>query len=155
MPPVNVNTALPEPTTGLRTMRERLLRHQVDPTCRSCHALLDPIGLALENFDGIGAYRADDHGAAIDASGNLDGVAYRDSRGLTQTLHDSPSFPRCMTTRLYRFAYGRHESDGEEAEVGRLTQDFAYGGYRLRRLMSSIATSAAFRRADSTAGRQP
>ncbi len=155
MPPVNVNTALPEPTTGLRTMRERLLRHQVDPTCRSCHALLDPIGLALENFDGIGAYRTNDHGAAIDASGNLDGVAYGDSRGLTQTLHDSPAFPRCISTRLYRFAYGRHESDGEEAEVGRLAQDFAYGGYRLRRLMSSIAVSPAFRRADSTAGRQP
>ena len=155
MPPVNVNTALPEPATGLRTMRERLLRHQADPTCRSCHALLDPIGLALENFDGIGSYRADDHGAAIDASGNLDGVAYRDARGLTQTIHDSTAFPRCMTTRLYRFAYGRHESDGEEAEVSRLAQDFAYGGYRLRRLMSSIATSAAFRRADSAAGRQP
>ena len=152
MPPVNVNTALPEPAPGLRTMRERLTRHQVDPTCRSCHALLDPIGLALEHFNGIGAWRLNDQGAAIDASGNLDGVAYRDALGLTQTIHDSPAFPRCVTARLYRFAYGRHEGDGEEAEVGRLAQDFAYGGYRLRRLMSSIATSAAFRRAD---GRQP
>ncbi len=155
MPPVNVNTALPEPSASLRTMRERLIQHQVDPTCRSCHLLLDPVGLALEHFNGIGAWRPDDRGARIDPSGNLDGASYRDALGLTQTIHDSPSFPRCVTTRLYRFAYGRHESDGEEAEVGRLSQDFAYGGYRLRRLMSSIATSAAFRRADGVAGRQP
>jgi hypothetical protein len=148
MPPVNVNTALPEPAAGLRTMRERLSRHQADPSCRSCHTLLDPIGLALEHFNGIGSWRPTDVGAAIDASGSLDGVSYRDALGLGQTIHDAPGFPRCVTTRLYRFAYGRHETDGEEAEVSRLAQDFAYGGYRLRRLMSQIATSAAFRRAD-------
>lgn len=148
MPPVSVNTALPEPSPSLRTMRERLQRHQADPTCNSCHALLDPIGLALEHFNGIGTWRPNDQGAPIDASGSLDRVTYRDALGLSQAIHDAPAFPRCITTRLYRFAYGRHEGDGEEAEIGRLSQDFAYGGYRLRRLMSSIATSAAFRRAD-------
>ncbi|MDB4929560.1 MAG: Cellulose-binding domain protein [Myxococcaceae bacterium] len=148
MPPVNVNTALPEPAAGLRTMRERLSQHQANPSCRGCHVLLDPIGLALEHFNGMGAWRPTDQGAAIDASGAIDGAGYRDALGLGQTLHDTPAFPRCVTTRLYRFAYGRHETEGEEGEVGRLAQDFAYGGYRLRRLMSQIATSAAFRRAD-------
>lgn len=155
MPPVNVNTALPEPSPALRTMRERLQRHQDDPSCRSCHALLDPVGLALEHFNGVGAWRPDDRGAPIDPSGVLDGVSYRDALGLTQAIHDAPGFPRCVTARLYRYAYGRRETDGEEAEVSRLAQDFAYGGYRLRRLMSSIATSAAFRRADSAARSQP
>ncbi len=155
MPPVNVNTALPEPSPSLRTMRERLQRHQADPSCASCHLLLDPIGLALEHFDGMGRYRRTDQGAALDPSGSLDGVTYRDALGLGQTLRDSAAFPRCVTTRLYRFAYGHHETEGEEAEIGRLTQDFAYGGYRLRRLMSSIATSVAFRRADGTTGSNP
>lgn len=155
MPPVNVDTALPEPSPTLRTMRERLQRHQAVDSCRSCHLLLDPIGLALEHFDGIGRYRRSDQGAAIDPSGNLDGVTYRDALGLGQAVHDSPGFPRCITTRLYRFAYGHHEGDGEEGEISRLAQDFAYGGYRLRRLMSSIATSVAFSRADGASRSEP
>lgn len=155
MPPVDVNTALPEPSASLRTMRERLQRHQAVASCRSCHILLDPIGLALEHFDGMGRYRRTDNGAPLDPSGSLDGVSYADANGLAQAVHDARDFPRCITTRLYRYAYGHHEEDGEEAEIRRLNQDFAYGGYRLRRLMSSIATSPAFRRADGTTGSTP
>ncbi len=155
MPPVNVNTALPVISPTVRTMRDRLIQHQANPTCRACHALLDPIGLGLEHFDGIGRYRSVDNGAAIDASGNLDGAPFSDSASLAQVIHDDVSFPRCITTRLYRFAYGRTEGDGEEAEISRLTQAFAYRGYRLRALMSTIATSTAFRRADGATGSHP
>ena len=62
-------------------MRERMAMHHVNPTCSSCHSLFEPIGLALENFDGIGAWRLKDEGQPIDASGvlangtKIDGVA--------------------------------------------------------------------------------
>ena len=78
-PPPNVKTTLPEDPAGQapRTMRQKLAQHRSVAACASCHARMDPIGLGLENFDAIGAYRSTDVGQPIDASGDLDGVTFR------------------------------------------------------------------------------
>ena len=62
-PPANLNV-VPPPPDGKRTMRERLAHHSADPTCAACHALMDPLGLAFEIYDGIGRYRTDGPGQA-------------------------------------------------------------------------------------------
>ena len=82
-PPPNVDFSLIEdPKSTLRTARERLAAHRANPVCAGCHKLTDPIGLALENFDGAGQYRATEKGAPIDASGSLDGTTFNDAVGL-------------------------------------------------------------------------
>ena len=75
-PPGNVNFNVVQDTNNpdYKTARERLTAHRTEPTCAGCHKIMDPIGLALENFDSSGGYRATENGAPIDASGELDGV---------------------------------------------------------------------------------
>ncbi len=62
----------PDPYSG-KTARERYTKHQADPVCKSCHAVMDPIGLALENFDAVGLWRTQENGVTIDASGGVAG----------------------------------------------------------------------------------
>ena len=78
----------------MKTARERLDLHRANPVCAGCHKLTDPIGLALENFDGAGEYRATERGAAIDASGELDGRHFEDVAGSSQAVHDHPQLSR-------------------------------------------------------------
>ena len=77
-PPNNVDFKLVQDTasTEYRTARDRLTAHSNNETCAGCHKIIDPLGLALENFDGIGGFRARENDAAIDPSGTLDGTAY-------------------------------------------------------------------------------
>ena len=80
-PPPNVDFSLLEdPDSRLKTARERLDLHRTNPVCAGCHKITDPIGLAFENFDGAGQFRATERGAAIDASGALDGKQLRRPR---------------------------------------------------------------------------
>lgn len=144
LPPVNVNTALPEPSPQLRTLRERLTQHRADPSCAGCHARLDNIGYGFENFDGIGRYRVTENGAMINAAGDLDGGFFTDLPGLARQVHDHPDLPRCVVRRVYRWAYGRVEGAGEAREVARLGAVFEADGYRLRALLEAVATSPAF-----------
>ena len=75
-PPANVPPLEAEPGAAPKTMRERLDVHRANPACADCHALIDPLGFALENFDAVGAWRDFDAGGAVDASGRLpDGTA--------------------------------------------------------------------------------
>jgi hypothetical protein len=146
-PPVNVNTGIPEPSPELPTMRLRLQRHAGDPFCAMCHNTLDPIGLALENFDGLAQFRRTENGAMIDASGNLDGLAFTDANGLAQAVHDHRDFGPCIVERLYSFATGHEVAEGEHTEVDFQSREFKEGGYRLRQLITNIAISPQFRRA--------
>jgi hypothetical protein len=144
-PPVNVNTALPEPTGTARTLRERVQQHLTDPSCKNCHLRMDPIGLGFENFDGIGRFRTKDNGAPIDASGDLDGAAFTDALSLGQTLHDHPDVGPCLARNLYRYATSFAESAADEPTILALAQEFRVTGYKVRPLMLAIALSPAFR----------
>src|SRR5690606_22946497 len=73
------------------TARERLTAHSSVPSCAGCHKIMDPIGLAMEHFDGIGELRQTDNGAPIDPSGELDGTRYDDATGLALAVAEHPA----------------------------------------------------------------
>lgn len=132
------------PTSPLKTAREHLLAHVFNPTCAGCHKIMDPIGLTLENFDGAGQFRTTDGGTPIDASGELDGLAFPGPDGLGESLSKSPAIPACLVDRLYTYAVGRGPASGDRELIRYLEQSFADEGYRLTGLMRRIATSSAF-----------
>lgn len=146
-PPVNLNTALPEVTETARTLRERNVIHLQDPTCAGCHSQMDPIGLGFENFDGIGRWRDEDHGALIDPSGDLDGVPFADAWELAQVVHDHPDVTSCLVKNMYRYATGSEVAEGERPLLDVLSQRFEQSGYRVKALLFDIVTSPGFRRA--------
>ena len=144
-PPANVDfSAITNPNPALRTMRERLEEHRKNPVCAGCHKLMDPIGLALEDFDGAGQYRTTQNGAPIDTSGSLDGRKFNDAVGLGKALHDDPALPACLVQRLYAYGVGGLTKEDNKATLPYLKQRFAQEGYRLPSLMRTIALSTAF-----------
>lgn len=147
MPPVNVNTAIPEPSRTLRTLRERLAAHRENPSCAGCHDAIDPVGLGLEHFDGIGRYRAVDNGVQIDASGVFEQLPFRDAADIAEIVRGHPDFTRCLVSRVYRHAWGQVAEGDQRAEVERLRVHFGQSGYRFRALVREVAMSAAFRNA--------
>ncbi len=144
-PPPNVDFSIVEdPHAKFRTARERLAAHNTDPTCRGCHMLTDPIGLGLERFDGAGQYRETEHGAPIDPSGTLDGVAYADAAGLGQALHDSGALRQCVISRLYSFAVGRPATKSESGLFKYFQSKLDDGGYRFADMLRVMIYSDAF-----------
>ncbi|MEM7675441.1 MAG: DUF1592 domain-containing protein [Myxococcota bacterium] len=144
-PPVNLNTALPEPTPESPTLRDRNKVHLESPNCSGCHSLMDPIGLGLENFDGIGRWRSLDNGAEIDASGELDGQAFEDAWTLAEQVRTHPMLPRCLVSNLYRYALGREATAEAIPLIDGLTARFEASGYRFTSLLVDLATSRGFR----------
>jgi hypothetical protein len=146
-PPPNVKTTLPEDPAGQapRTMRQKLEQHRSAAACASCHVRMDPIGLGLENFDAIGAYRSTDQGQPIDASGDLDGVAFHDARELAAALRKHPDVGTCLARGVFRYATGHVEIDGEEPLIQALAGRLPADGFRFRSLLLSVIQSAGFR----------
>lgn len=144
-PPPNVNFSLIEdPERKFKTARERVDAHLADPVCAGCHQLTDPIGLALENFDGAGQHRTEENGARIDASGSLDGVNFTDAEGLGRAMHDNPATSACLVKRLYSYGVARKMEPADNDYLEHLQERFATRGYRVRALMQEIATSQGF-----------
>ena len=106
---------------------------------------MDPIGLGLENFDGIGRWRTFDNGAQIDASGELDGEPFEDAWSLAQRIRSHPNLASCFVRQLYRYAVGTDPDENEQPLIDVLTERFAATGYRVRPLLVDIATSSGFR----------
>ena len=147
-PPANVNFQIVEQSDSqtMRTMRERLTAHRNNETCAGCHKVIDPIGLALESFDGLGQFRGSENGAAIDTSGELDGVQFKDAVGLGRAMHDNPATSACLVGSVYRYAVGRNPEAGEKPWLDWLEQRFAADGHRLPALLRTLATSDGFYR---------
>ncbi len=147
-PPANVNFAIVQNTANpdLRTSRARVTAHRDDPTCAGCHKLMDPIGLAMENFDSAGGFRTTENGVKIDASGELDGVDFTDGAGLARAVHDNKAAISCLVTRAYSYAAGRAPVKSEAEFVMGLRKDFVQGGYRFTDLLRRIAISPEFYR---------
>ena len=99
-PPVDVDTSIPEPTGETPTLRDRVAEHLENPTCAGCHLLLDPMGLALENFDGVGRWRDTDNGAVIDTSGDLDGTDFTDAVELGEVIRNHRDFAPCLVRTM-------------------------------------------------------
>jgi hypothetical protein len=127
----------------------------VDPVCKSCHEQMDPLGLALENYDGIGAFRSTDNGAAIDPSGMLaDGTAFATPQQLAQIIAQDPALPRCVAQHLFTYGLGRaprSDSNFDEAMLDAVTKSFSDAGQLFPKLVEAIATSDGFRKREDEA----
>ncbi|MGZ3417479.1 MAG: DUF1592 domain-containing protein [Polyangiales bacterium] len=151
-PPAKV-PPLPEASPGANaTARQRLEMHRKVEPCASCHKMMDPLGLALENFDAIGAFRTQENGVTIDASGDLDGKPFMGPKELAKTLKADPRVGPCFVRNLYRHASGHVEESGEEPQMQAIATKFEEDGYRVKALALSIVTSDAFRFASGAGG---
>jgi hypothetical protein len=145
--PPNVNNA-PPPLSADATTRERFEAHRDNPACRSCHVLIDPIGLAFEHFDAVGAYREQENGRPVDARGELvetdvDGPV-AGAAELAGRLADSQQVAACMVKQWFRFALGRAAGEGDGCILERLGADFERSDRNLQTLVLSLIDSDAF-----------
>jgi hypothetical protein len=140
-----VDLTIDPPDGVANTLRERLERHVTDPSCQGCHAFIDPPGYLFEHFDPIGAYRTEDNGYPIDATGDLDGLPMADARDLGEALAADRRVTACMVTQLYRHASGRLELPDEAPVLADLERAFAASGYRFQDLLVELVMSAGFR----------
>jgi mono/diheme cytochrome c family protein len=150
-PPQNV-PALDESdvgTTKALTVREMIARHRANPTCASCHAVMDPLGLALENFDATGRWRDRDRyaGAEIDASGELpDGTQVTGPDDLRAALLRRPEqFVQTFTEGLLTYATGRKLEYYDMPTVRRIVRGAAASDYRFSALVQAVVGSEQFR----------
>lgn len=128
------------------SLRERLARHREDPACSACHARLDPLGFALENFDAVGAWRDRDGEFAIDAGGELiDGRVFHGPNELKQVLSADDGFVRCLTKKLATYALGRGLTAGDEPAFDALERSLAGKAPTLPDIIVGIVHTDAFR----------
>jgi len=146
-PPADVDTSIPPPTEDAPTLRDRVLRHLEDPVCASCHEIMDPMGLGLENFDGIGRFRTHDEGALIDASGDLDGAEFDGPVLLADAIHEHENFAPCLVKTFVRYSNGHSEAFGEIEGLDWLAGEFEFRRHRLGPLVEDLALSPLFRQA--------
>ena len=132
------------PNVPFKTARERVAFHLKNPVCAGCHKITDPMGLALENFDGAGQFRETERGAEIDTSGSLDGAEFKDVVGLGKVLHDHPALPQCLVKRVYTYGTGGPTSADDKPLLDLFNERFAGQGYKLTSLLRTIALSPAF-----------
>ena len=130
------------------TVRDRLARHRESPVCSVCHAAMDPLGLALENYDAIGAWQTT--GVAdlpIDAAGRLpDGTAFHGPTGLRTLLLARPEqFVGTVTEKLLAYAIGRGPEYVDRPVVRRITRDAALDDYRWSSIIIGVVQSDSFR----------
>ena len=141
------------------TMRERMAQHRASPACATCHAKIDPLGFALENFDAVGRWRAGEEGtaAAIDASGALpDGAPFDGPAAFRDALLREPwasEFAATVTEKLLTYALGRGLDHRDAPAVRRILRHARADDYRWSSLILGIVESTPFRmRRSSDAG---
>ena len=155
-PPANV-PALGTPSAKERktTVREKLEQHRADANCAGCHQRIDPLGLAFDNYDAIGRWRAvetvrNGTGAdpRIDASGELiDGRKFADAAGLKRLLLDATDrFATAFAEKLATYALRRGMTFGDRAELKRLVEQSKPDGYKLASFIEALVLSDLFRK---------
>jgi len=156
-PPPGVSTALPE-VTPATTTRERIEQHTASAACAGCHSLIDPLGMAFEHYDGVGAYRTQDGSGAVYAAGTFENTRedlqgeFQNAVDLAGRLAQATEVHDCVSNQWFRFALGRAESLDDACTLVDLHQAFTASGANVNQLLHLIATSDAFRNVRSTAG---
>ena len=128
------------------TVRERMEQHRANPVCMACHVVIDPIGLALENFDVTGAWRIRDEGNLIDPVGELyDGTRLAGPADLRAALLSRPEvFYRIFATNLMAYGLGRRVEYYDMPTVRAITRDAAENEYRFSSFVLGVVNSPAF-----------
>jgi len=146
-PPPSVMAKRP-PLDPKLSLRERWEQHAKDAACAGCHQLTDPIGLGTANIDAIGHWQDRDGSQAIDASGEVVGLADGKFNGIAELgakLAESPEVRDCMARQVMRFAFGRLEIPVDQCTVDGLAKKFAASGMALRELLVAVVQSDSFR----------
>jgi mono/diheme cytochrome c family protein len=148
-PPPIPNAGDLKPTRGdgvVLSMRERMEQHRRNPVCASCHAMMDPLGLSLENFDAVGRWRTlGESSASIDASGAFpDGTKFQGAAGLRQLLLQSDRFVPTVTEKLLTYALGRGLEYYDAPAVRAIVRNATREDYRFSSLVTGIVQSAPF-----------
>lgn len=141
--------------------------HTTNPSCASCHNLIDPIGSGLEGFDNIGKYRdkvklriqlqrdsvtnqprpQQDIELPLDTKGSIHGIAnsnFSNPAELGKILASDATCQRCVVKQIFRYAVGRHEKEADQPQLDALYAGFKESGFRFRELLLSLVTSQAF-----------
>lgn len=147
-PPPDVNfDVLQNPNETHRTARERLNAHNEVASCAGCHRVMDPMGFALENFDGGGEWRLRENGALIDTRGELDGMPFKDGAELGQVVHQNPAVTSCIVDRMTSYALGRTPVRSEREWMNQLKKSFEDADFVLPEFMRLLAIDSRFYRA--------
>jgi hypothetical protein len=146
VPPLPARASDARGDTREPTMREKMLEHRVRQDCVQCHRLMDPIGFALENFDGIGLWRSHDEGTSIDASAQLfDGATVDGPLALQRWLTGySQQFARVAVEKLLTYGLGRGVEYQDMPLVRAIARDAARDGYRFSAIVLGVVKSAPF-----------
>jgi hypothetical protein len=147
-PPPPMVPELPEGKEAMAaTLRQRMELHRKNPACASCHAKMDPLGFALENYDAIGAYRAKDGEFAIDASGELpDGKKFAGAQELKKILRSKKElFARNLAEQMLVYAIGRGLDFYDRKPIDLVVADLEKNEYRLSELVLAVVRSDPFR----------
>ncbi len=142
-----------EAITGT-TLRERLEQHREDPACANCHAKMDPIGFAMENYNAVGKFRTKDGEQKIDSAGQLpDGTTFDGIADLKQILvNRKKQFAQCLTEKMLTYALGRGLGFYDRPTIERIVTKLENNDYRISVLITEIVTSDPFRLRRGTKG---
>jgi mono/diheme cytochrome c family protein len=153
-PPANVPALDERPLGKSVSVRAQLEQHRANPNCAACHARMDPLGFALENFDAIGRWRDKDGDLAIDASGTLpDGRSFKGYKDLQAVLKAAPgALTECLAEKMLTYALGRGLGRGDRKAVKAIAGRVARDGYRFSSLVLEIARSAPFQMEKASRG---
>ena len=146
-PPANVPPLSEEGSDAVLSMRERMVEHRRNPVCASCHAIMDPIGLSLENFDAIGRWRERTAGfEPLDVEGSFpDGTTFDGAGGLRETLLDrSDQFVRTLASKLLTYGLGRAVEYHDVPAVRVIEREAAADDYRFSSMILGIVKSTPF-----------
>ncbi len=149
-PPANIPPLAERPGAAHGTLRDRMLAHKTNPSCASCHSMFDPLGLALENFDGAGAWRTTDGGSPIDASGAfIDGSRFTGPAELRAgLLQYRDAYYTGLTQQLLAYALRKGKAglvyEHEMPAVRTIVREASAHGYRWSSILAGIAASAPF-----------
>jgi len=152
-PPANV-PALPEGSEAELTgsLRQRFEQHRSNPVCANCHARMDPIGFAFENYDAVGAYRTKDGAFDIDTAGQLpDGRSFQTLAELKEIIKGNrDDFARCLSEKVLTYALGRGLEHYDFVAVDRIVESLKRDNYRFSTLVLEIVRSDPFQKRRGT-----
>jgi hypothetical protein len=146
-PPPDLVITAPDLDPTLTT-RQRFAAHSLEPACKGCHQLMDPIGLGFETYDAMGKWRATENGLPIDASGELiqSDVAgpFQGAVELAAKLANSRDAQVCLSTQWFRYGYGRAEQDTDACSLATLGARLTQSGGNLVELIVALTQTDAF-----------
>ena len=147
-PPPDAVVNVPGPAGGSATTRQKFEQHSTDPSCRTCHRMMDPIGFGMEMMNGIGAYRDTEVGLPVDSTGELTGSdvdgPFVGPAELADRLVQSREVRNCFVVQAFRYVEGRDEEPADACEISALQEFFATPGRSIQALFTEMILQSRF-----------